>query len=71
MLKCNVNYKMIDNGLFNISDLMTEAKISRKTANKLFHNENITSIKLETLMKVCDALNCKLSDLVEYVPDHI
>ncbi|MGV2644604.1 helix-turn-helix domain-containing protein, partial [Clostridium perfringens] len=29
---------------------------------------NIETTKLETLFKLCDTFNCKLSDLIEYVP---
>ena len=71
MIRCKISYRMADNSIADATTLMKIAQISRNTFNKLFHNNNIKSIKLETLMKVCDALDCRLSDLVEYIPDQI
>ena len=48
-------------------DLPAIAGISRSSITKMGHNENINT---EILVKICNALNCDLCDIVELVPDH-
>jgi len=57
--------KMID----NLTDLIGITGLSRNALNKLWHNQDIETIKLETLFQICDSLKIKLSDLLEYIPD--
>lgn len=52
----------------NISDLAIEAGVSRNTLTSLYH-ERGQGVKFETLDKICMALNCGISDLLEYVPN--
>ena len=44
-------------------DLLKAAEISTTTLSKLGKNE---SIKLETIMKICVALNCRIEDVVDF-----
>lgn len=53
----------------NVSKLMKITGLSRNILNKLWHNEELESVKLGTPMIVCDSLNVKLSDLTKYIPD--
>lgn len=69
MLKSNIKYRMVDNNINDVNKLMELTGISRNTLNKLYKNINLETIRLENLMKVCDALNCNLSDLIEYTPE--
>ena len=48
------------------SQLRKKAGISTNALAKLGKNE---SLPLETLEKVCAALDCTLNDILEYVPD--
>lgn len=48
------------------SQLRKKAGISTNALAKLGKDE---SLPLETLEKVCAALNCTLDDILEYVPD--
>lgn len=43
-------------------DLEEKAQISHYTMNKLVHGDNVT---MDTLAKICKALDCKLDDIVE------
>lgn len=43
--------------------------LSRNALNKLWHDTEVETVKLETLLKICDSLEVSLSELVEYVPD--
>lgn len=45
-------------------DLCEIAGLSHAVISKLGKNENVT---VETLVKICKALNCELSDIVEIV----
>ena len=57
---------MIDKDLKK-KDLPAIAGISRSSITKMGHNENINT---EILVKICNALECDLYDIVELVPDN-
>ena len=48
-------------------DLPDIAGISRSSITKMGHNENVNT---EILVKICNALNCNLCDIVELVQDN-
>lgn len=48
-------------------DLITMAGISQSSVTKMGHNENVST---EILVRICNAINCDLCDIVELVPDH-
>lgn len=48
------------------SDLARIANLSTYTIQKLNRNENVN---IETLVKICRALDCTLDDIVEILPD--
>lgn len=53
---------------------MTQAELSRKTGiraatiNELYH-ELTDRVNLEHLDRICEVLDCPLSDLMEYIPN--
>ncbi|WP_409276397.1 helix-turn-helix domain-containing protein (plasmid) [Neobacillus sp. SCS-31] len=53
----------------NISELINVTGLSRNALNKLWHNENLESVKLGTLMTICDKLGIPLSELIQYDPE--
>lgn len=46
-------------------DLIEMAGISQSSITKLGHNQNIST---DILLKICIALNCDVSDIMEIVP---
>ncbi len=46
--------------------LREDCGIDSKTIRRLKANDNIES---KTLNKLCAALNCKIEDIMEYIPD--
>ena len=67
-----VSYKklfklMIDRDIKK-KDLRAMASIGNSTMAKLANNENVT---MEVMAKICSALECKLDDIVEIIPDEI
>ena len=49
-------------------DLPAIAGISRSSITKMGHDENVNT---EILGKICNALNCDLSDIMELVPENV
>lgn len=46
-------------------DLAEKAQISRYAITKMGKDEGVTT---DILMKICDALDCKVEDIVEFIP---
>ncbi len=68
-LKNNLRLVMAEKRIDNITDLIEKTGLSRNALNKLWHNQDVETVKLETLISVCKPLDIKLSDLIEYLPD--
>ena len=47
-------------------DLAKAANISNYTITKLNKGENVT---VETLGKICSVLDCKIDDILDFIPD--
>lgn len=69
MLKSKLRHLMADKKINSLSELIRQAKISRETLNKLYHEEKLETLKLEMIIKVCEFFNCNIQDLIEYIPD--
>ena len=66
----SVSYKklfklLIDKDLKK-KDLREMAGIGNSTMTKLANNENVTMV---VMAKICSALDCKIDDVVEILPD--
>ena len=55
--------KLIDKDMKN-TELMKEAKVSKSTFYKIKNGENVTT---DVLLRICDVLNCDISEIVECV----
>lgn len=65
-----VSYKklwklLIDRDMMK-KDLAAAADISNYTISKMSKGENVT---VEILGKICKSLNCKIDDIMEFIPD--
>ena len=65
-----VSYKklwklLIDRDMMK-KDLAAAADISSYTISKMSKGENVT---VEILGKICKALDCKIDDIMEFIPD--
>lgn len=47
-------------------DLKEKAGIGNGTMTKLANDENVT---VEVMAKICNALDCKMDDIIEIIPD--
>lgn len=55
--------RLIDIEMKNL-ELMDKAKVSRSTFYKIKRAENVTT---DVLLRICDVLDCDISDIVERV----
>ena len=68
VLKSLLRYRMADINCNHITELMKKSGVGQNTIHKLYRGKDINTIKLATLIKLCNTFHCKLSDLVEYIP---
>lgn len=59
-------WKLLIDKNMNRADLQNATKISSSTIAKLGKGENVTT---EVLIKICEALDCKLEDIMENVEE--
>ncbi|MCF0163381.1 MAG: helix-turn-helix transcriptional regulator [Fusobacterium necrophorum] len=69
MLKNKIKYLMADYNIRTISELSRQTGISRDTLNKIYENVRTETVTLDMFLKLCKLFNCRLSDLIEYIPD--
>lgn len=58
-------WKILIDKKLNRTDLLSIAKINTKTLARMGKDETIS---MDALEKICTALNCRIEDIVEYVP---
>ncbi|QAT42750.1 helix-turn-helix domain-containing protein [Aminipila luticellarii] len=61
----NKLWKLLIDKQLKKSDLRTLAGISSSSLAKLGKDENVTT---EVLVRICNALKCDVSDIMEFVP---
>ena len=57
--------KMIDLDMKN-TELMKKAKVSKSTFYKMKNGQNVTT---DVLLRICNALNCNIEEIVECVEE--
>lgn len=66
VISYNPLWKLLIDRSMNKEDLRSALKFSHSTIAKMGKNQNVS---MEVLIKICKYLNCKIEDIVEYVPD--
>jgi putative transcriptional regulator len=51
-----------------MAELSRQTGITKKALSALYH-EKSKGIQFDTLENICQALDCSVSDILEYVPD--
>ena len=62
----NKLWKLLIDRNMNKSELREQAKISTNAIAKMGKNE---PVNLKQIDRICKALNCGISDVIEYMPD--
>ena len=60
-------WKILSERNMKKKELCAKAGISHASMAKLGKNENVTT---DVLLKICDALQCDIGDIVELTPDN-
>lgn len=69
MFVSNFSILLLKNN-FKAKSFSAHTGIAESTLSSLVNIvENGKDVKLSTLIKICDHLNCTLSELIEYVPE--
>lgn len=66
MITFNKLWKVMKEKGISTYKLREECGIDSKTIRRLKANENMET---KTLNKLCSVLNCKIEDIMEYIPD--
>ena len=62
----NKLFKLLIDRKMKKKDLREKAGIGSSTMTKLANDENVT---VEVIAKICIALNCKMDDIIDIIPD--
>ena len=62
----NKLWKLLIDRKMKKKDLMELSGISKSTITKMTHDEHVTT---EMLLKICEALNCDIGDIISFGPD--
>lgn len=70
-IEMKIRFLMAEHKIDGVGELMKRSGLSRNAINRLYKgtDEDIKATNMKTLITLCDVFNCKLSDLIEYVPD--
>lgn len=73
ILKSNLAVLMAERKIKSVTQLQTITGLSRNAINRVLNDEDekIQGTTLLTLVKLCDALNCSLAELIEYQNDKV
>ncbi|WCK57048.1 helix-turn-helix transcriptional regulator (plasmid) [Aneurinibacillus sp. Ricciae_BoGa-3] len=64
MIQSNLRILMAHSGIKTLRELGRRANVSWKIISNLDNNEDIDTIQLRNLLKICLALNCTLDQLI-------
>lgn len=67
-LRCNLAALMGSQKIRSYSELANRSGLTRQTVQRLYNEQELETTKLETFLKLCDALKVPLNALVEYTP---
>ena len=71
MIRIRIQDMMWQRRIRSVSELSRNAGVSRQTVDALYNRpDQVKGIQLETLNRLCEALSCKVEDLIQYVSDN-
>ena len=70
MYKSKLRYLMADKKIDSIKNLVELTGVSRPPLDKLYKAKDLETLSLDVLARICKYFNCKIEDLIEYIPDN-
>jgi putative transcriptional regulator len=67
--KSKLRYFMADAKIRSIKECSKETGLGYSTLIKFIYDEKLDTVKLGTIQILCDYFHCKLSDMIEYIPE--
>ncbi len=67
MIKCHLS-KLLGERRLKITDVARDTNINRGTITRIFH-ETASRIDLKIINSLCEYLDCRIEDLLEYQKD--
>lgn len=67
MIKCHLSRIMGEKRITQ-KEVIEKTGLSSATVSNLY-NEKVKRLDFDTLEKLCKLFNCKVQDLIEYIPD--
>lgn len=64
-MKCKLRQIMVDKNIKDISEVMRKTGLCYNTVKKLYYQEQLDTVKLNTIKIVCDTLDCDIEDLIK------
>ena len=69
MYKSKLRYLMADKKIDSIKNLVEITGVSIPPLDKLYKEKDLETLSLDVLARICKYFNCKIEDLIEYIPD--
>ena len=69
MYKSKLRSLMADKKIDSIKNLVELTGVSRPPLDKLYKEKDLETLSLDVLARICKYFNCKIEDLIEYIPD--
>ena len=66
MIKNNLS-RLLGERRMKMTELCSLTGLSKNTVFRLYHDKS-TNLSLESVDKICAALNCNVQDIFEYIP---
>lgn len=70
MYKSKLRHLMADKKIDSIKNLVELTGVSRPPLDKLYKEKDLETLSLDVLARICKYFNCKIEDLIEYIPDN-
>ncbi|CAN2327136.1 Transcriptional regulator [Fusobacterium sp. oral taxon C10] len=70
MYKSKLRYLMADKKIDSIKNLAELTEVSRPPLDKLYKEKDLETLSLDVIARICKYFNCRIEDLIEYVPDN-
>ena len=67
MYKSKLRYLMADKKIDSFKNL---TGVSRPPLDKLYKEKDLETLSLDVIARICKYFNCRIEDLIEYVPDN-